>query len=346
MLAAFSPSDDMQITVVLGESSRGLALTLGSRWKKPVARVQTLEESQGALSRLLSGPESDVVVLASLSAVCLIDAQAFQRVLEGCTEELQKISVSRTPIEMYCARRSRVTALLGESSARGTKGGSTRDRLFGEILHPAIDLIADVPGELLFHNNLMDYYERNIWVVANFAKPSFNAAISRLPELADDGGESHVSEKGLIRDSFLSSGVEVEGTVDGSIIFPHVSIRKNSLVSRSVVLSGNRIGTGTEVHRSLILPYSSEAPRTGPNIGDNCVIGAKSSTARNADYPDHLHDGITLVGMDAEIPNGFRAEAASLIGPGVPASALRKLKVLRKGTCALARHAGPAEHAR
>ena len=52
MLAAFSPSDDLQITVVLGESSRGLALTLGSRWKKAVARVQTLEDSQGALSRL------------------------------------------------------------------------------------------------------------------------------------------------------------------------------------------------------------------------------------------------------------------------------------------------------
>ena len=39
--------------------------------------------------------------------------------------------------------------------------------------------------------------------------------------------------------------------------------------------------------------------------------------------------------MDAEIPAGFKAEAATVIGPGLPAAALRRLKTLRRGTSIL-----------
>jgi hypothetical protein len=75
----------------------------------------------------------------------------------------------------------------------------------------------------------------------------------------------------------------------------------------------------------------TDAPRTGPNIGDNCVVGAKSSVAKNSDFPSQIRDGIALVGMNVDLPNGFKAEAATYVGPGVPPAALRKLKVLRRG---------------
>ena len=48
---------------------------------------------------------------------------------------------------------------------------------------------------------------------------------------------------------------------------------------------GNRIGAGTEIRGALILPYTADVPRTSPNIGDNCSIGAKNSTMTNADFP-------------------------------------------------------------
>ena len=35
--------------------------------------------------------------------------------------------------------------------------------------------------------------------------------------------------------------------------------------------------------------------------------------------------------MNVDLPNGFKAEAATYIGPGVSPAALRKLKVLRRG---------------
>jgi ADP-glucose pyrophosphorylase len=177
----------------------------------------------------------------------------------------------------------------------------------------------------------MEYYTNNIWIVANCESPRFHAALSRLPDLADKGAESHIAERGTIRNSWLASGVEVEGTVEGSILFPNVLVRRNARVSQAVVLNGNRIGSGAEIQSALILPFTAEVARPLPNIGDNCAIGARSSTMKNSNYPTHIRNGLAVVGMNADIPSGFKAEAATYIAPGVPASVLRRLKVLHKG---------------
>ena len=66
----------------------------------------------------------------------------------------------------------------------------------------------------------MEYYANNIWVVENSESERFHSIVSGLPELADKGAESHIAEKGSIRNSWLASGVEVEGLVEDSIIFP------------------------------------------------------------------------------------------------------------------------------
>ena len=185
----------------------------------------------------------------------------------------------------------------------------------------------------------MEYYTNNIWVVANCQSERFHVALSRLPDLADKGAESHVAERATIRNSWLACGVEVEGTVEDSILFPNVLVRRNAVVSRSVVLNGNRIGSGTEIHGALILPFTAEVPRPLPNIGDNCVIGARTSTMKNTSFPGHIRNGLAVVGMNAEIPNGFKAEAATYIAPGVQANVLRRLKILHRGGSVLGNHA-------
>jgi hypothetical protein len=232
---------------------------------------------------------------------------------------------------MYCTRRERLLALLGNKAARPAGGIGFRRLLFEEVLLHSIDLIAEMPGEILFQNDLMEYFHSHLWLAANGESDRFHRIVSRLPELAAVLGESRIAEKGCVRDSFLAAGVEIEGTVEGSVIFPNVIVRKNARVSRSVVLSGNCIGAGAEIQNALILPRVSEAPRPAINIGDNCSIGTKGSSQRNVDFPDQIRDGLAVVGVDAEIPNGFRADAASCIGPGVPIMLLKKMKSLRRG---------------
>jgi hypothetical protein len=323
----------VQIFLIVEERSRGASgLSLSTRWKTPLARVHVLEGGFRGLAHLVESSGADHVVLAALSSIALHDPDALMALIEGVGDRLVKISVARTPVDMYCGPRSRVTRLLGSAADRDAGRVNLRAALFEGALHSGIDVIEDLPGDILFSHDLMDYYTNNIWVVSHGEDPRFRSTIARLPELADKGGESHVGERGDIRNSWLGAGVEVEGRVEDSIIFPNVTIRRNALVSRAVVLNGNRIGSGTEIHNALILPYASDLPRQSPNIGDNCAIGARSSSMKNADYPRHIRDGLAVIGSNADIPNGFHAEAASYVGPGVAASTLRRLKVLHRGT--------------
>lgn len=329
-MANFTSARDTAITILLDEADRGLALPLVSRYRKPSIPVHVLEGGLAELAARVAAEDSEYVVFASLSSVSVFDPRALLDQLPA-GDEIVKLAVQKTPIETYAARRDRLAKLLSAHAARSRPGGRSRQYLFNDILFSAIDLIEELPGELLFQNDLMEFYRRNIWAIANCEGEVFNRILSRLPVLAAPGKESRVAEKGSLKDSILASGVEVEGTVEGSILFPDVLVRRGAFVSNSVVLNGNRIGSGSEVSNALLLPYITDAPRTGPNIGDNCLIGAKSSTAKNADFPSQVRDGITLIGTNVDLPNGFKAEAAAYVGPGVPPAALRKLKVLRRG---------------
>ncbi len=297
-----------------------------------MARVVGMEDPLSELIPHLQSSRSENVILASLSCVCTLDSQQIVDLAARAAGRIVKVSVARTPIEMYVSSRETVVSLLQSALDHRTDKRPLRESLFAGALLPSIDLIEEVQGELLFQNDLMEYYRRNLWIIGNCESDAYLRVLARLPELSDKGSESHIAEKGCARNSWLASGVEVEGEVEDSIIFPNVHIRKNALVSRSIVMNGNRIGSGGEIHNSLVLPVSAELPRTAPNIGDNCSIGSRSSTMKNADFPDQIREGLTVVGMNSEIPAGLRIEAAVCIGPGVPASQLRKMKLVKKGT--------------
>jgi hypothetical protein len=335
MIATLGAPADAEVTLVLEEAARDAALAFSTRWKKPVARVHVLDDGLAGVVRLIEGTDAKFIVLAAGSSIFLAEPAVLHDRIRETGAHVVKLSVSRTPVEVFISQRDHLVKVLAAAAEHDNGRKGLRESLFDGPLHDAIELIADIPGEILFQNDLMEYYSNNIWVVANCESQRLHGALSRLPELADKGAESHVAERGAIHNSWLSSGVEVEGSVEDSILFPNVVVRRNSLVSRSVVLNGNRIGAGSEIQSALILPFTAEMPRPTPNIGDNCAIGARTSTAKNADFPDQIRNGITVVGTNADIPNGFKAEAATFIAPGVPAGVLRKIKVLRKGSSIL-----------
>jgi carbonic anhydrase/acetyltransferase-like protein (isoleucine patch superfamily) len=323
---------ETELTIILEESHRTVPLALSSRWKKPIARVMALEDPLAELVPLIESSRSQSVILASLSCICALDTDALLAAVAGAAGRIIKLSASRTPVEMYAGSRQSITSLLQSAAARRTDRKRVRDCLFAETLLPSIDTIEEVPGEVYFQSSLMEYFRSNLWVIDNCAGEGFRRTVSRLPELADKGAESHIAERGCIRNSWLASGVEVEGEVEDSIIFPNVHVGKNTRVSRSVILNGNRIGAGAEIQNSLMLPFSAELARTATNIGDTCSIGSRSSVMKNADFPDQIRDGLTVVGMNAELPAGLRIEAGACIEAGVPSSLLKRMKVVKRGT--------------
>ena len=294
-----------------------------------------IDDGIAGVARLLAASEAEHVVLGTTASVFLADPGFLRDRISTCTDQVVKFSVSRTPVELYASRRRHLAGLLASAIERGAARRGIREALFDGMLHDSLELIADIPGEVLFQNDLMEYYTNNIWVVSNCESARLHSTLARLPELADKGAEAHVGERGLIRNSWLAPGVEVEGSVEDSILFPNVVVRRNARLVRSVVLNGNRIGSGTEIQSALILPFTAEVPRPSPNIGENCSIGARTSTVKNADFPSQIRNGISVIGTNVDIPNGFKAEAATYIAPGVSLGTLKKLKVLKRGASVL-----------
>ena len=170
--------------------------TLSSRWKKPVARVIALEDPLAELLPLVESSRSDTVILASLSSVCVLDTAELLDTAAKAAGKVIKISVSRTPIEMYAAGRETVASLLRSALHRRTDRKPLRESLFAAALLPSIDLLEEVPGEILFQNDLMEYFHNNLWVIGN-ARPTATERPSHGSlSLPKKSIESHITEKG------------------------------------------------------------------------------------------------------------------------------------------------------
>ena len=171
----------------------------------------------------------------------------------------------------------------------------------------------------------------NLWLASN--ADTYARIAAGLPELAGQPRETMIMEHGTVMDSYISAGAEIDGYVKNSVIFPNVVVRRDARIVNSVIATNHRIGAEATIMNSLILPFEAEDQRNPVTLGAHCLIGGRSSDIRNACFPSQIRDGLTVVGMNVMIPNGFRAEAASFIGPGASLSGLRRRKVLRKGGC-------------
>ena len=308
---------------------------LSARWRKPPAEILRLEGTVEDFLALLEADPAEYVILTSLSYAAMLEPGSLSALVSAARQGFAKASIQRTPLELYGARRDRLVEHLRAAAARPARKRSLREWLFADILLPGIETILEVPGTLLFLHSVAELHASNLWILGRTEEEGYNGFVSRLPEPVGIESETRVSDRGFVKDSFLSAGVEVEGTVEGSVIFPNVVIRRNARVVNSVIMNHNRIGANAVVQNAILFPGLADSPRGVSNIGDNSVIGSVSSTAHNADFPDHTPGGLTVIGMGVEIPNGFKAEAAVYIAPGVGPALLRKRKLARRGTSIL-----------
>jgi glucose-1-phosphate adenylyltransferase len=111
--------------------------------------------------------------------------------------------------------------------------------------------------------------------------------------------------------SFLSSGVVIEGRVEGSILSPGVRVKKGAQVFNSIILHDGEIGAGAMLNRVILDKRVT--------VGDQARIDGLS-TAPNRDFPTHLSEGITLVGKKAKIPPGQVIQGNCLLFPNLQPS--------------------------
>ena len=157
--------------------------------------------------------------------------------------------------------------------------------------------------------------------------------MSRLfrPEKTGSSAKATIIEKeGHVKNSLLAPGARIEGYVEGSFIFPDVVVHRGASVVNSVLMNGNRIGGKAQLCKTLVLPYLGDLGSS--NIGENTRIGMQEAGARNFDYPKQIREGVTVLGINAEVPKGYKIGPGCLVGARVGPQQLRSIKELTRSS--------------
>ncbi len=112
----------------------------------------------------------------------------------------------------------------------------------------------------------------------------------------------------LIQHSLISHGCIVNGTVHNSVLSPGVRVSEGAVVRDSIVLLDTQIGPGATVDTAILDKFV--------HVGAGATVGGGDDRdTPNAESPQHLFSGITVVGERARIPAGAWIGRNCLIGP-------------------------------
>ncbi len=135
-------------------------------------------------------------------------------------------------------------------------------------------------------------WEANMDLISTPPKLALNDPLWRIYSRNPIMPPHYAGKKAVIRQSLVTEGSVVEGTVYHSVLFSGVTIEAGAEVYDSVIFPGARIRAGAKVYQAII----------GENaeIGESTVIGGP---LRHGDTVDNALTGsITVVGNDFIIP--------------------------------------------
>jgi len=105
----------------------------------------------------------------------------------------------------------------------------------------------------------------------------------------------YIGEGAKIKNSIVSEGCKIYGTVENSVLFGDVTVMPGAVVRDSVVLNGCYIGAGADVSYAIL---DSEV-----HVGAGVVLGSSKDTS-----PD-----VTVIGAQTNIADGQKIEAGTMI---------------------------------
>lgn len=125
-------------------------------------------------------------------------------------------------------------------------------------------------------------------------------------------------------DSVVSPGVWVSGTVTRSVLSPGVRIETGAVVSDSVLMHSVVVRSGARLDRVVADKLVS--------IGTSASVGSGEVTVPNAEVPNALASGITVIGKGAQVPTNARVGRNCAIYPDITQSDWQS-SWLQNGAC-------------
>ncbi len=118
------------------------------------------------------------------------------------------------------------------------------------------------------------------------------------------------SVSGKVTRSLVSNGCTIQGTVVHSVLSPGVFVSPGAVVRESVIMNDTFIGPGAVLDKVVV--DKQVVVSAGVHLGDGDDL-----TIPNAEMPDKLNTGITVVGKGAYIPAKVRIGRNVLIDADV-----------------------------
>lgn len=98
-----------------------------------------------------------------------------------------------------------------------------------------------------------------------------------------------------VQRSLISNGCVIEGDVINSVLSPGVRVEAGAVVRDSIVMLDTFIGAGAVVDRCIV--------DENVTIGAGAQVGVGDDVRANMTEPDHIIEGLTVIGYGARIPD-------------------------------------------
>ncbi|NTV63090.1 MAG: glucose-1-phosphate adenylyltransferase [Oscillochloris sp.] len=127
-----------------------------------------------------------------------------------------------------------------------------------------------------------------------------------------------------VENSLLSDGCQVHGNVVRSVLSPGVYVSPGATVRDSVIFGDAWIGPDAVVDRCIV--------DEDVYIGAGALVGDGEQNTPNHEAPDRLNTGLTLVGLQARIPQGTCIGRNVAIRPRTLEQSFGRGKVVESGS--------------
>ena len=132
------------------------------------------------------------------------------------------------------------------------------------------------------------------------------------------------SAHGKITKSLVSNGCTIHGQIEHSVLSPGVYVSPGAVVKKSVIMNDVWIGPGAIIDKAVI---DKEVI-----VGPSARIGYGEDMRINAEMPDKLSTGITVVGKGAHLPANIKIGRNVLVHANVDEQPLAAYELIPSGS--------------
>jgi len=183
---------------------------------------------------------------------------------------------------------------------------------FGKNLLPR--LVAR--GEAVYAHHFRDYWQ-DVGALDSYYQTNMDLISDRPPlDLNDPGWLVHTQSAdrppvrfetgGVAERSLIANGCRIAGTVTRSILFPGVTVAPGAVVSDSIVMNDTQIMRDAQLDRAIL---DKEVV-----IGGGARVGWGEAMTPNEACPEHLSNGLLVVGKGTRLPEGLTVGRNARIG--------------------------------